>query len=399
MPRSSDNITAINRLIWLDCLLRLTNIPDILYASGIFDWAALGGSSPTFCTIKVTITFVCHLLPRLLSTTIAVFRWLSICHPTTIMTARQRTLFFLCVSGALATLATSLAGGVVYHKERYSGYLSCLGAPAQMVKWDLPASDPFVLACIASFFSNLVITPILYTVIFSYRRRLLGLSVGLSKQSLRKRKSSNILTTKFNFLIWLSELMMFMPVLPKMLGQEVEKGLVTAYLILTSCSTPVLYFISIEANRMAILDWFYSCTNIRRERPEDAEAKLARLAFFRASCVERKGQGGTEAGLEGAMRSLRGVAVGVATQEEVGEVDGQDGRARLGGRQMTGDFEDMGSDMEGVTGGAEVRVSGVESMEGGGGGMKRGAGGVARDGEGVASHFVKVASYQRIERS
>ena len=125
--RTESSPTPINQLIRLDCLMRLTNIPYILYWTGLFNYWGL--DSPLHCSVRVSISFATSLVTRLLGISIPIYRWVYVCHPSSVMTASQRRAFFLLMSGSTALLTASLTFGAFLYRESWTLYHRCLGRP------------------------------------------------------------------------------------------------------------------------------------------------------------------------------------------------------------------------------------------------------------------------------
>ena len=103
--------------------------------------------------------------------------------------------------------------------------------------WDLPLSNPFMLLTLGSFLGNLIICPLLYIVISNFRCSR-GQKLGLNAQTIMTRRRRNAVSGRFNFLVWLSESLIFVI----SFGGRQREGA-------DSCFTPVLYYVGIESNR------------------------------------------------------------------------------------------------------------------------------------------------------
>merc|ERR1712013_37009 len=156
--------TSINKMIGLDCLLRLANIPIIFFSTEV-----LKGK---FCTIKTTYSFTVMLLTHLLSTFIAIYRWVFVCHPTWVLTANQRRSFHLLLSGILGSLAVLLSGGAYFYREFSLHRRNCINNREVTggVVWSLPLWHPFHALAVICFFSYLLLAPLLYVLIYRSER-------------------------------------------------------------------------------------------------------------------------------------------------------------------------------------------------------------------------------------
>ena len=236
--------TPINLLIMMDCLLRLTKIPNILFTANVFNF--WGITSPLFCSLRITVTYTTSLIPQLLYLSLALYRWTCVCRSSYVQTFGQRRTFFLRVSSTFTLLTLGLAVGAFYYKETNTFYRFCRGQTNLKADhhWDLPLSNPFRLLHLGSFLSNLLISPFLYIHIFFFRRST-GQSLGLNSQTLKARRRRNAVSARFNFLVWLSANIFLCVFL--MVG--IDGNNVVLYMVLESCCTPVLYYVGIESNR------------------------------------------------------------------------------------------------------------------------------------------------------
>ena len=277
--RSESSVTPVNRLIGLDCLLRLANIPIILHTTGLF--AYWGASSPLQCAIRVTLGYTVSLLPRLLSTATAAFRWLLVCHSSALLTSQQRRRLSTVLATIVTLLTASLAMGAFHYREHYWHYHRCINPGETNIKWSwrLPDLHPFVVASNFCFFGNLVITPILYWLIFRFMKHL-GKDIRLSAQTLKRRRQQNIVTAKFNFCAWLFESLLLSLAFPHLVEKGWRDLLLTTYLILSSCTCPLLYFISIGANRRKVKALAKLCRQDRSEQ-QNLDGSLGSLGQHR----------------------------------------------------------------------------------------------------------------------
>ena len=246
--RSESSPTPINQLIRLDCLLRLTNIPYILYWTGLFNYWGL--NSPLHCSVRVSISFATSLVTRLLGITIPIYRWVYVCYPSSVLTAPQRRAFFLLLSGSTALLTASLTFCAFLYRESWTLYHRCLGRPWDSLnglRWNLPLFHPFYLTTIFIFLGSVLFTPLLYGLIFKFRRHQNNKEIGLSGSSRKARSHRNVVSARFNFLIWLSDTLILLCMVPS--TSEDRNIFLALFLILSSCLNPIIYFAGIESNR------------------------------------------------------------------------------------------------------------------------------------------------------
>ena len=246
MIRAESSPTPINQLIGVDCLLRLSNIPYILYWSKVFSYWGL--NSPLACSLRVTLSYTTSMVSRLLTISMAVCRWVYVCRPHLVFSAAQRSRFFRWLVGSLVVVAGSLSMGAYTYREEYTIYYRCLGITLPgRVAFTLPIANPFRLANLAIFFGYLAVSPVLYMLVS--RCRVHQPKVGLSDLCLQRRRTRNLVSARFNFFIWLSESLVLLVLVPRDPGVEEGDVMLVLYLILSSCVTPVLCYTSIESNR------------------------------------------------------------------------------------------------------------------------------------------------------
>ena len=245
MIRADSSPTPINQLIRVDCLLRLNNIPYILYWSKVFSYWGL--NSPLACSLRVTLSYTTSIVSRLITISMAVCRWVYVCRSHLVFSAAQRSRFLAWMVGSLVVLAICLSLGAFIYREEYTIYYRCLGIPLPgRVAFSLPITNPFRLANLAIFFGYLAVSPVLYVLVT--RCEIHQASV-LTNSSLKRRRRQNLVSARFNFFIWLSETLILLVLVPRDAGAEEGDVMLVTYLILSSCVTPVLCYTSIEANR------------------------------------------------------------------------------------------------------------------------------------------------------
>ena len=85
----------------------------ILFFSKVFNFWGL--TSPLSCSLRTIFSFTTSLAPRLLSITIALYRWTCVCRSTSVLTSTQRRTFFLRLSSTVTILTLGLAAGAFYY--------------------------------------------------------------------------------------------------------------------------------------------------------------------------------------------------------------------------------------------------------------------------------------------
>ena len=113
--------------------------------------------------------------------------------------------------------------------------------------WLLPLHHPFHILSISAFFGYMFIVPIGYLTIYVFRKKHDASLQGLTESTQLARKSKNLVTTRYNLLIWICELLcglvVFIP------GSNL---FLILYHFLPATLSPVLYFLGIEDNRRAM---------------------------------------------------------------------------------------------------------------------------------------------------
>ena len=131
--------------------------------------------------------------------------------------------------------------------------------------WLLPVYHPFHLFSIFAFFMYSVLVPIGYILIFIFRDKHDEQMLGLTQRSRLIRNHRNIVTTSFNLLIWIFEIFAFVPF---MIFQHGESKFSLVYFLISSTTTPVIYYIGMEVNRLAAKKWLMNLFQEQRDNGE-----------------------------------------------------------------------------------------------------------------------------------
>ena len=118
------------------------------------------------------------------------------------------------------------------------------------VHWHLSLLHPFHFTILCVFLGSILLTPILYCLIFKFRHHQNKKDIGLSGTSRKARKQRNVVTARFNFLIWLSETLILLCFMPS--NSEHGNIFLILFLILNGCLKPIIYYAGIESNRERI---------------------------------------------------------------------------------------------------------------------------------------------------
>ena len=109
--------TSINNCIKLDCLLRLCNIPIILFVAGVIEGQ--------FCSFRVIYAFSMTLLTHLLSVCMAFYRWVFVCHPDAVFTVHQRSSLDSLLAACYSITALSLISGAFIYRGHSIFIVNC----------------------------------------------------------------------------------------------------------------------------------------------------------------------------------------------------------------------------------------------------------------------------------
>ena len=204
-----------------------------------------------------TYAFFVSLINRLLPIGIVLYRYIYVCRVSWVQTAFQRKVFHFLISGGIFGVSISLTAFSFVYREESFLYLKCLGKEEVFYSkyedtgvrllWLLPLYHPFHLLSILAFFSYIFLVPVGYFCIYTFRKRLDSETRGLSERSRKVRKTRNLVTTRYNLLIWICEFISgFVIIFP---GSNV---FVILYFFLPSTLSPIMYYLGIEVNRQAM---------------------------------------------------------------------------------------------------------------------------------------------------
>ena len=207
------------------------------------------------CSLYQPYAFFTTILNRLLPISIVVFRYVYVCKSEWVWTARQRKVFHILIGSFMIILAGGLTLCSYLYEEKNLHYLDCIGQDFKFYQamkentnlvWLLPIYHPFHFISILAFFSYFLVVPAGYAAIYHFRRNQNQKIRGINEQTMMKRRNRNIVSTQFNFLIWIFETSGFLVLIPK--GRIVY----IVYFLLVSCASPFLYYVGIEVNRRAL---------------------------------------------------------------------------------------------------------------------------------------------------
>ena len=188
------------------------------------------------------------------------YRYVYVCRVSWVETAAQRKICNYLISGMICGLSVSLTICSFLYREKSFFYLNCMGRAdyyysqqesSIRLVWLLPLYHPFHLVSILAFFCYALLVPLGYFEIYRFRKQQDARVMGLSNLSRKVRIKKNLVTTQFNMIIWICEVLSgFLIFLP---GSQV---IVIVFIFIPNSISPVLYYVGIELNRQAMKSHF-----------------------------------------------------------------------------------------------------------------------------------------------
>ena len=268
------NLTWINQVIGVDCLLCVCMIPIILSTADVYRLP---------CSFITSYAFFASLLNRLLPVGIVIYRYIYVCRSSWIPTADQRRNFEVVLTSSILALTLGLTFGSWVYQEKYIHYLNCVRKENIILQseqertgiaFDLPIFHPFRALSILSFFLYSVLVPVGYFLIYRFRKKDDYHVSGLNERSRLIRRHKNIFSTQFNMINWIFEMSGFIVLIP---GGSIFSIL---YFFITCTISPVLYYVGIlktkNADKTRVLAVF-------RELKEGSNRKKSILIHDRAN--------------------------------------------------------------------------------------------------------------------
>ena len=251
------NSTLINNLIICDCVVNLANIPRILKLLNGVPYPNI-----TCLPMHMFTNFITY-VNRLLPIGIVLYRYVYVCRHSWVLTSFGKRILDSVIVGLILGCSLFLVVITSVYKENYRTYLECVGRVFQYhfdvqdflfdgrekgIVWILPFFHPVRVLCNLMFYSYIIIVPVGYFKIYSFTRNQATTVIGLNESSRLRRKRLNIVTTRFNLIIWILEtvapILFFLPL-------EIKLSWLV-YNFVACCFSPFLYFVGIECNRLAV---------------------------------------------------------------------------------------------------------------------------------------------------
>ena len=219
--------------------------------------------------------FLVSLINRLIPVGIVLYRFVYTCKADWVHSSHQRRRFHFLLVGVMFSFSVILTFFSYYYRNNSYIYLKCMNRVEEFyekvegsnmrVYWSLPLYHPFHLLSIVVFYLYIVIVPTGYFLIYLFRRKMDSklMQLGLNKNKRNMRKAQNLVTTQFNLLIWFCEVVSGCVVLFP--GSNI---FLILYFFLPSTISPVLYFVGIESNRMAMRNRVMEMLEERRKHKQ-----------------------------------------------------------------------------------------------------------------------------------
>ena len=196
------------------------------------------------------------LINRMLPVGIVAFRYIYTCRSHLVQTKHQRNCFNIWVISIILVVSISLSSFCVIYSDKSYFYLKCIGREdfffeefknfniGVKLVWLLPIYHPFQLLSILAFFAFTFFVPIGYICIYRFRKQMNANLKGLNENKINFRKRSNLVTTKYNLIIWVIEALSLLTIF-----FSISNIAQILFVSIPSTFSPILYFIGILENR------------------------------------------------------------------------------------------------------------------------------------------------------
>ena len=163
----------------------------------------------------------------------------------------------IILSAIILFVSISLSTFCLIYIDKSYFYLKCVGKEdifheefknfdiGLKLVWLLPIYHPFQLISILAFFAFIFIVPIGYICIYRFRQQQVKSVKGLAEMNRFYRKKSNLVTTKYNLIIWITEAFTMFFIMLSIQNNVFQ----ILYLAIPSTFSPILYYIGILENR------------------------------------------------------------------------------------------------------------------------------------------------------
>ena len=197
------------------------------------------------------------LINRILPVVIVAFRYIYTCRSSLVQTKHQRSCFNFWLFGIILFVSTSLTIFSIIYIDKSYFFLKCEGKEELFheefknfdigikLVWLLPIYHPFQLISIFAFFAFTFIVPAGYICIYRFRKQQVNSVRGLAEFNRVYRKKSNLVTTKYNLIIWIIEAVSMFSIMFSIQNNVSQ----IFYFSIPSTFSPILYFIGILENR------------------------------------------------------------------------------------------------------------------------------------------------------
>ena len=207
-------------------------------------------STPEVCSFRVCFNFFVNFLNRLIPVGIFTYRYVYVCKSHWVQNGSQRIIFQNLLIIIILSLIFGLTAGCYVYRENYLHFWLCLGRTDfaendnfNGFHFNIPIYNPFHFLSVFIFFLHSLVLPIGYLAIYRFRLQQNLTVIGLSAVSRNRRKKRNLVTAKFNVIIWLSEFCSYLVIIPE------GNFFFVLYFLISGTISPILYCLGIEDNR------------------------------------------------------------------------------------------------------------------------------------------------------
>ena len=113
-----------------------------------------------------------------------------------------------------------------------------------------------------AFFSGIFLTPCLYALIYRRCRKQDRVAPGLSAEARQRRKNRNLVSMRFNLINWALDTLVLI-----LSAQLINRFVHVFFFLVSSCGTPVIYYLGIEDNRRQMKEFYKQ--QIEKEEIQD----------------------------------------------------------------------------------------------------------------------------------
>ena len=148
--------------------------------------------------------------------------------------------------------------------------------------FDMSPLHPFriIFNFIFLFGISFISIPLLYSLTYKFTMKQNKIASGLSEKQKQKRRHKNMVSIRFNLMNWMLESVMIL-----MIFLTTDKMFQTAFILVTSIGTPLIYYLGIEENRKQIEEYYQNqIRKVKRPAAAHSDAAAQELDTFESHC-------------------------------------------------------------------------------------------------------------------